>query len=49
MKAENGKIVEATESELFALYLKKDMDLVMDFPTYVRKMKQEGCTVAEED
>ena len=48
MITENGKIIEATENELFAVYLKRDMDLIMDFPTYMEKMKKEGCTVVEE-
>ena len=40
MKIENGKIVEATENELFDLYLKRGMDDIMDFNEYKRQMNK---------
>lgn len=45
MKVENGKIVEATEDELFSLYLDRGMDDVMDFHEYKRRMQNAGCEV----
>lgn len=48
MKVENNKIIEATEDELFDLYLKRDMDLIMDFNEYKRRMKSAGCIVTDE-
>ena len=47
MKVENGKIVSATEEELFSLYLEREMDDVMDFHEYKRRMKNAGCEVEE--
>ena len=48
MRIENGKIVELTEDELFNLYLKREMDDIMDFNEYKRRMKHAGCIVTEE-
>ena len=48
MKIENGKIVGITEYELFDLYLKRDMDEIMDFHEYKRRMKSAGCVVTDE-
>jgi hypothetical protein len=45
MKVENGKIVEATEGELFSLYLDRGMDDVMDFNEYKYRMEKAGCVV----
>lgn len=42
MKVEDGKIVEATEKELFGLYLERGMDDVMDFHEYRRQMEHAG-------
>lgn len=47
MKVESGKIVSATEEELFSLYLERGMDDVMDFYEYKRRMKNAGCEVEE--
>ena len=49
MIIENGKIIEAAESELFILYLRREMDYIMDFNEYVRLMKSAGCAVVAED
>ena len=48
MRIENGKIVELTEDELFVLYLKRDMDCIMDFNEYKMRMKHTGCIVTDE-
>ena len=48
MKIENNKIVEATETELFALYLNREMDQVMDFYEYKQIMIDSGCVVIDE-
>lgn len=45
MKIENEKIVEATENELFDLYLKREMDYIMDFHEYKRQMNKAGCVI----
>lgn len=45
MKIVNNKIIEATEDELFDLYLKREMDEIMDFNEYVYRFKQAGCVV----
>ena len=47
MKVENGKIVEATEDELFGLYLDRGMDDVMDFHEYENRMQKAGCVVKD--
>ena len=38
MKIEKGKIVAATEDELFSLYLKREMDAIMPFAEYKERM-----------
>lgn len=45
MKIENGKIVEATTTELYSLYLRREMDLIMSFPEYMEAMRIAGCKV----
>lgn len=45
IKIENGKIIRATESELFALYLDREMDDVISFTEYVVRMQQAGCEI----
>ena len=46
MKVENGKIVEATESELFDYYLTRGWNDIMSFPDYLEKMKNAGVKIA---
>lgn len=48
MKIENGKIVSATENELFDLYMRREMDDIMDFNEYKRQMKNAGCALVDE-
>jgi hypothetical protein len=45
MTIENNKIIEATENELFDLYLKREMDDIMDFNEYKIQMEKAGCVV----
>lgn len=45
MKIENGKIVSATEEELFTMYLSREMDDCMDFHEYKERMRECGCEV----
>ena len=47
MKIENGKIVEATEAELFSLYLDRGYDDCMDFEEYLYRMQKDGCEVRD--
>ena len=48
MKIENNKIIEATEDELFSLYLKREMDYIMDFNEYKRQMEKVGYVIISE-
>lgn len=47
MKVENGKITEATESELLSKWLDEDWCEIMSFPEYLEKVKRNGTTVTE--
>lgn len=49
MKIENGKIAEATESELFKHYLDTDMYEIMSFPDYKRQCVELGTKIIEEE
>jgi len=48
MKIENGRIVKATEKELFNYYLKQEMDDIYSFPEYCERMKNIGVTIIYE-
>ena len=48
MKVENGKIIEATEIELFENYLKLGFDDIFDFHTYKRRCESAGVKIIEE-
>lgn len=48
MKVEKGKIVEATESELFRWYLEKGYDDFMSFNDYIYQMKKLGVKIIYE-
>ena len=45
MKIEDGKIVEATENELFDYYLTRGWDDIMSFPEFLERMKRSCCKV----
>lgn len=49
MKIKNGKIVEATESELFGHYLKVGFDDVMSFIDFKRKCEIAGTKILDEE
>ena len=49
MKLENGKIVEATEDELFGEYLGHCYDDFMSFNDYMYSMKLAGVKIVDED
>jgi hypothetical protein len=48
LKVENGRIVEATESELRICWLTKGFDDVFSFPDYLEKMQECGVNVIDE-
>ena len=45
MKAENGKIIEATEEELFEVYLKRGYDDLFSFDFYIQRCKELGTSI----
>lgn len=47
MKKANGKIISATEDELFRLYLDRGYDECMDFYEYKARMQEAGCEVED--
>ena len=49
MTIQDGKIVEATDSELFEYYLTRDWDLVMSYQDYKRECKERGLKVVDEE
>lgn len=49
MKIENGKIIEATEDELFHKYIEEDWDDCMSFTEYKYLMEKAGCVVKKEE
>ena len=49
MKVENGKIAEATESELFEHYLKSGYDDIMSFTDYKRRCVELGTKFIDEE
>lgn len=48
MKVENGKIVEATEIELFGVYLKRGFDDIMSFTDYKMRCVALGTRIVGE-
>lgn len=48
MKVENGKIIEATERELFEQYLKRGYDEIFSFPYYLERCKGLGTKIIDE-
>lgn len=47
MKVKDGKIVQATEDELFAYYLKRGFDDLMSFDDYKKRCIELGTEVIE--
>ena len=48
MKVKNGKITEATEDELFEVYLKRGFDDIMSFYDYKAQCMRLGTKIVEE-
>ena len=48
MKLDKGKIIEATDAELFHKYLDEDWDDCMPFEEYKYRMRQSGVTITED-
>ena len=48
MEVVNNKIVEATEDELFSVYLKQGIDDIYSFPDYINRMIAIGVNVTKE-
>lgn len=49
MKIRDGKIVEATENELFDVYLKKGLDDIMPFDFFMMRCKKLGTEIKAEN
>ena len=49
MKIKNGKIVEATELELYDHYLTREWYWAYSFPQYKRLCKQLGAKIVDEE
>lgn len=49
MTVENGKVVKATEIELFQLYLRKGFDDIMSFTEYKRRCVDLGTKIIESE
>lgn len=47
MKIKKGKIIEASEAELFEYYLSRDLDEIWSFPDYIDTMKKAGVKIYE--
>lgn len=45
MKVENGKIVEATEIEMYSKWLDEDWCYVYDFEDYLARCKENGTKI----
>lgn len=48
MKIVDNKIVEATENELFDVYLRKGYDDIMSFREFVYRCKMAGTVIIDE-
>jgi hypothetical protein len=48
LKVENGRIVEATESELRDYWLTKGLDDIYSFPEFLKKIQKAGVKIVEE-
>ena len=49
MKTANGKIIEATENELFDYYLEYEWDIIMSFRDFLQICSSNGTSVVSED
>ena len=49
MKVVDGKIVEATEKELFSYWLKREFDDIMSFPEFIEQMQSSNVVIVKGD
>lgn len=49
MEIVNGKITQATQSELYSYYLTREIDDVLSFQDYLRQMKECGTVIIKEE
>ena len=49
MKIENGKIIEATENELFDIYLEGQWDNIYSFNKYVELCEKAGTKIIKKE
>lgn len=49
MKIKDGKIVEATELELFGYYLSRGFDDIMSFKFYMERCEELGTIITEKE
>ena len=49
MTVQDGRIAEATEDELFALYLAREWDEVVSFPDFLRACREKGIVIVDEE
>lgn len=47
MTTNNDRITEITDDELYALYLRRGMDELMDFNEYKSRVRQAGALVID--
>ena len=47
MKTEGRKIIEATEDELFSVWLERELDEIMSFYTFVAACQVHGTKIVE--
>lgn len=49
MKIKDGKIVEATESELFDYYISRGFDDIMSFKFYMERCESLGTVITKKE
>lgn len=49
MKVKNGKIIEATDKELYIYWLKSDWCEIYDYATYKEECKENGTKIIGEN
>jgi len=48
MEIKNGKIIKATEVELFKYYIEREYEDILSFPDYLDRMKNIGVEIQKE-
>lgn len=49
MKIVDGKIVEATENELFNYWLEREYDDIMSFPQFIKNIMQNNVIIISDN